>query len=110
MAEILEEFLGNFDNNTFEQKLISYFWKIWAPFYFKIWSHCLRHSQIYLNAKPQVSLTVPNCDHFVQVPLMVLEFFLVTSAKAKKLICQYIAQNLEQDLLTMRLLSIGNGI
>ena len=107
VAEILEEFLGNFDNNTFEQKLISYFWKIWAPFYFKIWSHCLRHSQIYLNAKPQVSLTVPNCDHFVQVSLTVLDNFFDAIAKAKKLFCKSVAQNLKRVSLTKSFLAVA---
>ena len=39
----------------------------------------------------------------------VLDFFLDAIAKAKKLICEYIAQNLEQDLLTRRLFSFANG-
>ena len=55
-----------------------------------------------------VSLTAPNRDHFAQVSLMVLDF-LDAIAKAKKLICKSIAQNLEQDLLTRRLFSFGNG-
>ena len=62
----------------------------------------------FLNAKPEVSLTAPNRDHFAQVSLMVLDF-LDAIAKAKKLICKSIAQNLEQDLLTRRLFSFGNG-
>ena len=39
---------------------------------------------------------------------MVLYFF-DAIAKAKKLICKSIAQNLEQDLLTRGLFSFGNG-
>ena len=59
-------------------------------------------------AKPRVSLTAPNCDHFAQVSLLVLDF-LDAIAKAKKLICKSIAQNLERDSLTRRLFSFGNG-
>ena len=57
-------------------------------------------------AKPRVSLTAPNCDHFAQVSLLVLDF-LDAIAKAKKLICKSIAQNL--DLLIRGLFSFGNG-
>ena len=32
-------------------------------------------SNVFANAKPQVSLTVPNPDHFVQVSLTVLDNF-----------------------------------
>ena len=35
--------------------------------------------------------------------------FLDAIAKAKKLICKSIVQNLERDLLTRRLFSFGNG-
>ena len=59
-------------------------------------------------AKPRVSLTAPNCDHFAQVSLMVLDF-LDAIAKAKKLIRKSIAQNLERDSLTRRLFTFGNG-
>ena len=34
-------------------------------------------------AKPQVSLTGPNCDHFVRVSLMVLDFFWIQLPKIK---------------------------
>ena len=61
-------------------------------------------------AKPQVSLTVPNRNHFVQVSLMALEIFLDTIDKAKKLICKSIAQNLKQGPLTQRYFSFGNGV
>ena len=37
----------------------------------------------YLYAKPQVSLTAPNHDHFAQVSLTVLDNFLDAIAKAK---------------------------
>ena len=66
-------------------------------------------SSILIDAKPQVSLTAPNRDHFVQVSLTVLDDFLDAIAKAKKLICESIAQNLEQDSLTRKLFSFGNG-
>ena len=56
-----------------------------------------------LKAKPRVSLTVPNCNQFVQVSLTILDAI----AKAKKLICKSMAQNLKQDLLTKRLFSFG---
>ena len=59
--------------------------------------------------KPRVSLTAPNCDHFAQVSMTVLDF-LDAIAKSKILICKSIAQNLEQDLLTRALFSFGNGV
>ena len=31
---------------------------------------------VLLNVRPQVSLTAPNCDHFAQVSLTVLDIFL----------------------------------
>ena len=46
-------------------------------------------------AKPQVSLTVPNRNYFKQVSLTGLDFF-GPIAKAKKLICESIAQNLNR--------------
>ena len=46
------------------------------------------------DAKPRVSLTAPNCDHFPPVSLTVLGAFLSARAKAKKLICESIAQDL----------------
>ena len=58
-------------------------------------------------AKPQVSLTVPNRNHFVQVSQMVLEIFLDTIVKAKKLICKSIAQNLKQVSLTKSFLALA---
>ena len=61
------------------------------------------------NAKPQHSLTAPICDHFVQLSLTILDILLDAINKAKKLICESIAQNLEQDLLTRKLFSFGNG-
>ena len=42
----------------------------------------------FAEAKPQVSLTAPNCDHFAWI-------FLDAMAKAKKLIRKSIAQNLK---------------
>ena len=70
--------------------------------FFKSNMECIRF------AKPQVSLTVPNCDQFVWVSMTILDF-LDAIAKAKKLIFKSVAQNLEQDLLTKRLFSFGNG-
>ena len=61
-------------------------------------------------AKPQVSLTAPNRYHFAQVSLTVLDIFLEAIAKAKKLICKSIAQNLKQVSLTKRFFSFGNGV
>ena len=58
-------------------------------------------------AKPRVSLTAPNCDHIVQVSLMVLDYFLDAIAKAKKLIRKYIAQNLKQVSLTKSFLALA---
>ena len=58
-----------------------------------------------MDAKPRVSLTAPNRDHFAWVSLMVLEFFLDAIAKAKKLICKSIAQNLKQVSLTKSFLA-----
>ena len=44
------------------------------------------------------------------VKILLLDaIFLDAIAKAKKLIHKYIAQNLEQDSLTRRLFSFGNG-
>ena len=59
--------------------------------------------------KPRVSLTVPNCDHFVQVSMIVMDFF-GCNPKAKKIICKSIAQNLKQVSLTKRFFSFGNGV
>ena len=59
----------------------------------------------YLDAKPQVSLTAPNCNHFGQVSLMVLDLFLDAFAKAKKLIHKSIARFTEKEIF-----SFGNGI
>ena len=71
-----------------------------CKFYFVIYYH---------KAKPQVSLTKPNRNQFAQVSLTILDFFCDAITKAKKLICKSKAQNLEQDLLTKRLLSFGNS-
>ena len=54
-------------------------------------------------AKPQVSLTVPNHNHFAQV----LDIFLDAIAKTKKLICESIAQNLKQVSLTKSFLALA---
>ena len=56
-----------------------------------------------LNYIPQVSLAVPNCDHFVQVSLTVLDAI----AKAKKLICESIAHNLMPVSLTKSFLALA---
>ena len=64
--------------------------------------------QFYIkNAKPRVSLTGPNRDHFAQVSLMVLDNFLDTIAKAKELICKSVAQNLKRVSLTKSLLPVA---
>ena len=60
-----------------------------------------------LNAKPLVSLTAPNCEHFAQVSLTVLDIFLDAIAKAKKLICKSIAQNLKLVSLTKIFLALS---
>ena len=51
----------------------------------KVGGHNKDH-RVTKQAKPRVSLTAPNCNHFVQVLLMVLDIFLDEIAKAKKLI------------------------
>ena len=58
-------------------------------------------------AKPQVSLTAPNCDYFKQVSLTVFGIFLDAIAKAKKLIRKSIAQNLKQVALTKSFLAVA---
>ena len=67
-------------------------------------------SSILIDAKPQVSLTAPNRDHFVQVSLTVLDDFLDAIAKAKKLICESIAQNIKPVSLNKSFFDFGNGI
>ena len=62
-----------------------------------------------MGCAPQDSLTVQIHNHFKLVSLSILDFFLDVIAKAKKLIHKSIAQNLEQDSLTRRLFSFGNG-
>ena len=59
------------------------------------------------NVRPRVSLTAPNGDHFAQVSLTVLDFFLDAIAKAKKLICESIAQNLMPVSLTKSFLALA---
>ena len=61
-------------------------------------------------AKPQVSLTVPNCDQFARVSLTILDFIQDAIAKAKNLICKSIAQILKQDLLTKVYLAFAMAI
>ena len=58
-------------------------------------------------AKTRVSLTVPNRDHFARISLMVLDDFLDAIAKAKKLICESIAQNLMPVSLTKSFLALA---
>ena len=60
-------------------------------------------------AKPQDSLTAPIRDHSAQLSLTILDIFLDAINKAKKLILKSLAQNLEQDSMTWRLFSFGNG-
>ena len=50
----------------------------------------------YLNDKPRYSLTAPNCNQFLQLSLTILGSFFDAKAKAKKLICKSIAQELVQ--------------
>ena len=52
-------------------------------------------------------MTAPNRDHFAQVSLTVLDNFLDAIAKAKKLICKSIAQNLKQVSLTKSFLALA---
>ena len=59
------------------------------------------------NAEPQVSLTAPNRNHFERVLLTVLDNFLDAIAKAKKLICESIAQNLKQVSLTKSFIALA---
>ena len=59
-----------------------------------------------LEAKPQVSLAATYCDHFALVSLTVL-IFLDAIARAKKLICKSIAQNLKQVSLTKSFLALA---
>ena len=49
-----------------------------------------------MHSKPQVLLTATNRDHFVRVSLTVLDIFLDAITNTKKLICEFIAQNLKQ--------------
>ena len=56
-----------------------------------------------LNAKPQVSLTAPNHDHFALVSLTVLDAI----AKAKKLIRKSLAENLKHVSLTKSFLALA---
>ena len=49
----------------------------------------------------------PNCDHFVQVSLTVLDIFLDAIDKAKKLIRESIAQNLKPVSLTKSFLALA---
>ena len=58
-------------------------------------------------AKPQVSLTAPNRNHFARVSLMVLDNFLDAIAKAKRLIRKSIAQNLKPVSLTKSFLALA---
>ena len=60
-----------------------------------------------IGAKPQVSLTVPNCNHFAQVSLTVLDIFWMQAPKLKKLICESIAQNLKPVSLTKSFLALA---
>ena len=66
-----------------------------------LFHHCCEY------AKPRVSLTAPNHDHFARVSLMVLDNFLDAITKAKKLIRKYIAQNLKQVSLKKGCLALA---
>ena len=59
---------------------------------------------VYANLR--VSLNAPNHNHFAQVSLMVLDF-LDAIAKAKNLICKYIAPNLKWVSLTKSFLALA---
>ena len=66
-------------------------------------------NQTYPNqdAKPRILLAVPNCEHFAQVSLTILDNFLDAIAKAKKLIRKSIAQNLKRFSLTKSFLALA---
>ena len=55
---------------------------VWLLVYISGTIHSLK-GMLVLIAKPQVSLTAPNCDHFAQVSLTVLDNFLDAIAKPK---------------------------
>ena len=57
------------------------------------------------DAKPRVSLTVPNCNHFAQVSLTVLDIFWMQAPKLKKLIRESIASFTDKEFF-----SFGNGV
>ena len=94
------------------------FWKlpvVWQAMKFKKMAGMSKtrfsRATLLLNkAKPRVSLTAPNCNHCVQVSLMVLDIFLDAITKAKKLICKSIVHNLKQVSLTKSFFSSGNGV
>ena len=60
-----------------------------------------------LDAKPRVSLTASNRNHFEQVSLTVLDNFFVAIAKAKKLIHKSVAQHLKQVSPTKNFLALA---
>ena len=62
----------------------------WHPGYWSWFQGIVQTSELDF-AQPRVSLTAPNCDHFEQVSLTVLDF-LDAIAKAKKLICKSVAK------------------
>ena len=55
---------------------------VWLLVYISGTIHSLK-GMLVIIAKPQVSLTVPNCNHFAQVSLTVLDNFLDAIAKPK---------------------------
>ena len=58
-------------------------------------------------AKPRVSLTAPNRNHFARVSLKVLDKFFGCNPKAKKLIRESIAQNLKRVSMTKSFLALA---
>ena len=61
-------------------------------------------------AKPQVSLTVPNRDHFAQGSLTVLDIFLDASAKPKKTNLRIYSTESKASFTDKEFFSFGNGV
>ena len=61
-------------------------------------------------AKPQVSLTMPNHDHFAQVSVTVLDHFLDAIAKAKKTNSRIYSTESKASFTDKEFFSFGNGI
>ena len=61
-------------------------------------------------AKPRVSLTVPNCNLFAQVSLMVLDIFLNANAKANKTNLWISSTEYQASFTDKEFFSFENGI